>query len=307
MRSSFLITPVGVAPHSMAMRPRCTEAGPPTPILNLACAYTVACLVCFTACLPCASCTDCSLITNNNTQTLHLTGAMTFEGCRWSLANVQLIADGPFALTLHDVKATGGTLLISLAFESDAGSSIAVENSALTGCTDCLSVESSKNISGVYIRVTGSTVIATRSAFSLRSPQSVQQSSIEVRSSRVEARCSDECSVASVQSAGVQDVYVAAVLSRLVAATEQGSLCAALSVMPFPSTSIIVASNVTLLATQCNISASGNNAVGSVAFVALSGAVTSITVEDVAVYAYQSTITTTGILCRIQRWCHLSQ
>ena len=47
----------------------------------------------------------------------------------------------------------------------------------------------------------------------------------------------------------------------------RGSLCAALSVVPFPSTSTIVVSNVTLLATQCAISSSGNNAVASVAFV----------------------------------------
>ena len=137
------------------MRRRRTQAGPPTPLLNLARVYAVACFVCFIACLPSASCTDCSLITNSNTQTLHLSGAMTFEGCRWSGADVQLIADGPFALTFRDVKAAGGTLLISLAFQSDAGksSSIVVENSALSGCADCLSVESSKNISGVSIRV----------------------------------------------------------------------------------------------------------------------------------------------------------
>ena len=75
---------------------------------------------------------DCSLITNSNTQTLHLSGAASFEGCRWSGADVQLIADGPFALTFRDVTAAGGTLLIRLAFESDAGerSSIVVENSA---------------------------------------------------------------------------------------------------------------------------------------------------------------------------------
>ena len=94
----------------------------------------------------------------------------------------------------------------------------------------------------------------------------------------------------------MQGVFVAAVYSRLVVATGQGSLCAVLSVMPFPSTSTIDASNVTLLATQCNISASGDNAVGSVAFAAFSNIATSITVVNVAVYAYQSTITTTGYL-----------
>ena len=266
-------------------------------------------LLCCTACLPRARSTDCSAVTNYATQELPLPNSnsgmtTSFDGCRWLGASVTWQGNGPFALTLHGVVLSGGTLVVNVTgapYITGGSSTITVEDSVLD-CVDCLLVFSSSSVVAVNINVVNTSMQATQSAVSLRAPVSVVQSSITIHNSTIAARCiAKTCRVASVQSAILNNVSVVASSSQLAtAAAVSGDVCSTMAVVNTQANTFTIrATTVKLYAVRCNVSASCSqfSAVSAVGFLLMGNynSPSSITAANVVLHAAESSISATGI------------